>query len=400
MHENPARWVYAEHASATEAKRRAAIEKKIDAWWKAFEGKTDQIGKLFLRKAEWDLPAWMDKHLQCLDQRIMWEYGPALSGEGHRLVITPESTRHLRPLTDAILARAPSIPGWEFYPYRPPEDLEMAQMSVQGRTGGDLSDLLVQASIGEHHRIDLTYFSPRAEEEGDEQTMSDAFVATETLLGEERLDKWVGAISAAPAPDGRKKKGMVTLDKLRERVDALVHQVRDQAPAKPLFKTAGDATWTLFKLEPEQDEEYACQFDLFVASAVDQDLWIACHSNTSFHSERFSKHGETFCYLKLDGSQGLDEEKFADKAEIEDALDAVLKPAKLGCHIGGGTGLRYSYIDLALTDVKKGIDAVVKRLREGTVPKRSWIQFFDDYLAAEWVGIYDDSPPPPMPLWE
>ncbi len=50
--------------------------------------------------------------------------------------------------------------------------------------------------------------------------------------------------------------------------------------------------------------------------------------------------------------------KFADKSEIEDALDAVLRPQKFGCHIGGGTGLRYSYIDLALTDVNRGVDAI------------------------------------------
>jgi hypothetical protein len=88
-----------------------------------------------------------------------------------------------------------------------------------------------------------------------------------------------------------------------------------------------------------------------------------------FHSERFSKCGETFCYVKLDGKDGLDEEKFPDKAAIEDALDEVLRPRRLGCHIGGGTGLRYSYIDLALTDVQQGLDAVRRRLREGNVPK-------------------------------
>jgi hypothetical protein len=58
--------------------------------------------------------------------------------------------------------------------------------------------------------------------------------------------------------------------------------------------------------------------------------------------------------------------------------------------------LRYSYIDLALTDVNKGIQAITQRLRAGKIQKRAWIQFFDSDWAAEWVGVYDDTPPPPM----
>lgn len=33
---------------------------------------------------------------------------------------------------------------------------------------------------------------------------------------------------------------------------------------------------------------------------------------------------------------------------MEDALDAVLREQQLGCVIGTGIGLRYSYIDFAL----------------------------------------------------
>ena len=75
----------------------------------------------------------------------------------------------------------------------------------------------------------------------------------------------------------------------------------------------------------------------------------------------------------------------------------MLIPAGLGCQIGGGTGWRYSYVDLALTDVEKGIEAVRARLRAGNVPRRSWIQFFNAEWEQEWIGIYPDSPPPPMP---
>ena len=100
-------------------------------------------------------------------------------------------------------------------------------------------------------------------------------------------------------------------------------------------------------------------------------------------------------FVSLDGAEGLDEERFADKGEIEDAIDGVLKPDRLGCFIGGGTGLRYSYVDLALTDAERSIEQITALLRDGNVPKGCWILFFDADLCGEWVGVYPDSPPPP-----
>jgi hypothetical protein len=377
-------------------KRRHFVEEKIEAWWAEFQRRAGPIVNLFAGKEKWDLAEWIHTHLGAIEPRLMWEFGPAVNGTGHRLVITPEAVKHLRPLTDAVLARAPHLPDWEFYPYRLPEDLKQVELAVQGRTRGDLSGVMARAAIGEHHLIDLVYYSPRTKTEDEHQARVDAFVTTESLIGEERLDKWIGAISAAPLPT-RRQPGLVSLEQLPERVAALVKQLKDQLPKAPFHEFAENARWSGFELQPQEADDYAAQEDMFFGKAAYAPMWIACHSNVSFCSERFSKHGETFCYAKVDGSQGLDEAEFADKIEIEDALDAALRPGKLGCHIGGGSGLRYSYIDLALLDVRQGIAAVRQRLRQGNVPKRSWVLFHDDYLAAEWVGIYDDSPPPPMP---
>jgi hypothetical protein len=392
-----ARWRYYDRSSATESAHHAKVLAKIDQWWTVFQGKTQALEDLFGRTAKWDLPEWMTGHLQSIHPQLMWEFGPALRGSGHRLVITPESARHLRPLAAEILERAPPVPGWEFYPYRPAESLEEAKATVEARTGGDISDVVFEPKIGDHHLVDLTFFSPRADSEGDDQANHDAFVATESLLGEERLDKWIGVLGVAPLPRRQRKSRLQPLVKLRETVDALVHRLCDQLPREPIFRWVGNAEWSGFRLEPEQKTDYPHQIDMFVGKSVDENLWLAAHSNVAFYGERFSKCGETFCYVKLDGSEGLGESKFADKSEIEDALDEVLKPGELGCHIGGGTGLRYSYIDLAVTDVNRGIAAVQARLRQGNVPRRSWILFFDDELAGEWVGIYDDTPPPLLP---
>lgn len=266
-----------------------------------------------------------------------------ISGSGHRLVITPEAATHLRPMVATLLERTPKLAGWEFYSYRLPEDVAMAQQTVASRSGGDLSGTLVTAVIGQHNRVDLTYHDARTRGLDDKQAFNNAFVATETLVGEELMDKWVGTITVERLRKpttldnilGRARRpvpGHLPLDRLKPTVDALIASMQDQLPDKPYhaFQPALDSSDQtesfLMKLDPVQADDYPQRADLFVAIGTNAGLWIARHKCTSFYSERYSRHGERFCYLKLDGSEGLDEEKFSDRASIEDALNEALVP--------------------------------------------------------------------------
>jgi hypothetical protein len=401
------RWRFIDPTNREEVEAREAVVARIDAWWAAFTAKTEQITALFKQQVEWDLPGWMIEHLDRISEGLRWEFGPGVRRDGHRLVITPESRQPLRPLVTTILERAPDLPGWEFFDARLAESLKAAKQLVEARVHVDISDFQVRVARGGDHRIDLCYTAPAISNSEDQTAAHAAFVATESLLGEKLLDRWIGAIEVSPAAkknwlrsvlrsSAPKPRGVIGLERLKDTVEAVVGSIRDQLPEQPCYEWTENADWTLWKLEPEKQDDYCRQDDLLIGKSPNPEFWTAAASRTAFYSERFSRCGETFCYLKLDGSEGLEGEKFADKAEIEDALDAVLKPAKLGCQVGGGTGLRYSYIDLALVDLEAGIEAVRKRLQAGNVPRRSWIQFFDADLAAEWVGVYDDSPQPPM----
>jgi hypothetical protein len=386
------RWIYF-NDNPQEAAEREAIVAKIDAWWRAFEGKVDDLRAHFKGKARWDLPRWMDDNLHPIHPKIMWEYGPAVRVDGHRLVLTPESAHELRPLVAKVLERAPSVPGWEFYGARLPEDLESTKATVEGRAAYDIDDFLVRVSVSDKRLIDLCYYSPRIEGAEDEAVFNAAFVATETLLGEHCLDRWVGAIEIGPMDEAPRH--AIRLDRLKETVDAAVESIRDQLPPTPHFEWAEGAKWTMWQLKPEPADDFPGQADQFVGKSPNPAMWIAAHSGGPFYSERFTRCGETFCYLKVDGAEGLDDSEFADKGDIEDAVDEALMSRGLGCQIGGGMGLRYAYIDMALTDVPAAIAAVRERMQAGGLARRSWILFFDADLAGEWVGIYDDSPASP-----
>jgi len=55
-----------------------------------------------------------------------------------------------------------------------------------------------ELQVGEANRIDVLFRSPTTRDEDDKKAREIAFVATEVLLGERALDRWVGAIEVAP----------------------------------------------------------------------------------------------------------------------------------------------------------------------------------------------------------
>lgn len=386
----PWQFVFQSHVEDTEYRTRKI--RAIDAWWGAFRAKTGDLDAYFNGSKKWDLGQWMEDHLQAIDERIMWEFGPGLHG-GHRLVITPEVNRELRPLVDTILERAPALQGWEFYGYRLAESVAQAERMLEARGLISLAKAHALVALGKHNRVDLTFYSPDFKGSKDQDALNAAFVATEVLLGEQVLDTWVGAVSVEKSTE--LAPGVIALADVRETVDGYVSRLKADLPDKPAWQLPEDTHWTMWELKPQKSENYPQQLDLFVGKSMYPDMWVAAHSGVIFHSERFSKHGELFCYVKIDGSVDLTGEKFQDKAQIEDAIDASLKEAKAGAVVGGGTGLRYSYIDLALADPEKGIRHVINVLREGNISKPAWILFFDDIYSYEWIGVWDDSPAPP-----
>ena len=119
-------------------------------------------------------------------------------------------------------------------------------------------------------------------------------------------------------------------------------------------------------------------------------MWRTAAAGLPFSSCQFSSQDEVFCFLKV---EGLD---LANRSSLEDVLDASLRPEALGCVLGGGSGLRYGYIDLAVGAAQwaRAIIIITGLVRNAGLPKRSWVLFFDDVLQEEWVGIYEDTPAP------
>lgn len=307
-------------------------------------------------------------------------------------MITPEPRFDLRPLVDEILRRAPPLDGWSFHGHRLPEGYEQACSIVEARCGAPLAATGFECSRGPFHLIDLSIeFPHRVLRDDRDLASSQAFVLIESLLGEAMLNAWIGEIRVAP-----KRWRSSDLRDLPAAAIALREDTLASLPRGPLCEINDDpAPWTLVGLEPPVAEDYPAQSDIFVGKAMRLEQWKNGHVDVPYFSERYSRVGEVFCYLKVDGSEGLDGSSFDDKSAIEHALDDALRPMGLGCVVGGGTGLRYSYVDLALTDLTQAASVAREVLRAGRLTRRSWLLFYDSEWAREWLGIWSDSPPPP-----
>jgi hypothetical protein len=370
---------------------RARLHGEMDRFWQAFVARQERIDALFRMQDRWDLVSWMNEKLAPLTQGLLWEFGPGAEG-GHRLVITPESRRHLRPLVAELIARAPKLPNWSFQDARPPDPPEYTQNVVHGRAGIQLGAALVGVQPGEGNRLDLRWHFPGLDPK-DPRAFEAAFVATQSVLGERVLDEWVGMLDCVASAEGLR--GWKTLP---VQLHAARQKLVQALPEAPLHQRAPEGlTYTLWKMDPQGEGDFPRQDDLRIGKSCDPAMWTAAHARPeAFSTARFSRHDELYAYLKIDTREEAPEEAFQDKSEIEVALDTLLREHGVGAFCGGGSGLWYSYVDLMLSDLDAAIPLIRQCLRGGSVSRRSWLLFMDPGLASEWVGVYDDTPPPPV----
>jgi hypothetical protein len=386
------RWLTSRFETPAEAAQRTRTIATIDEWWRSFRAAIPRLNELFSpRNAQngMDLPHWMAQHLGAIDDRLMWEFGPALKEGRHRLVITPESARHLRPLCDEILRRAPAC-EFEFYGERPPESIAEGLSMARSRNECEILVTGIECRPGKGNRVDLNVTANASASSHDlDRAWSQAIIICSTWLGEAVTDRWLGYIDVSASSTCGP-----ALETLHAQFESAVNQCLRARHPRPYLEVAASSQWSIVELKPNPGQEITRRSDLFVYRTMDLGVADTLFRRLPFYSDRFSSHGERFCYLMLDG-KGASMEGFEDKSQIEDALDAALTQQGLGAVMGSGTGLRYSYIDLALSNLDNASDTIIQVLRQGGIVTNAWLLFHDDEWHDEWIGIHDDTPAPP-----
>jgi hypothetical protein len=384
-------WKYVMPNDVESLQNREATLARIGDFWDRFAHRLADIESRLAGQSEWDLSAWMNEQLAVVHPRLRWEFGQDLGGR--YLVITCETAHHLRPMNESVVRRAPELPNWTFREYRPPQEPEEIPPLVRARTGHLMGTTTVQVRIGHHRRVDFVFQSLLAGTD-ENAAMTVARAAMDYLLGEDIAVRWGGHLDVVEISHGLTQ-SFVPLARVRSQVLDIVTTVLTDLPDRPYWKMPKLAQIES-KFRPERREEYERQDDAMFGTTVIPELREAGFS-PGFCSCRFSRQGETFCYLKIDASDVDLEERYKRKKMIEEAMDSQLREDGVGAVVGTATGRKYLYFDLAVVDVVKTLEAVRRRLLALEVlPVRSWLLFYDAELAGEYIGLRSASPRPPL----
>lgn len=389
-------WIYVRpRDDESVAFRRAALERTA-AWWSAFSGRFVEIEAALGGASAWDARGWVAQEVRAIDPRLStrMDVGP----DGLRLVISPGANRHLRPMIRSIIVAAPQLPGWSFHEYRQPESMDRATELVRVRTGHAMNVLTVRPSlaVGVPRRVDLLYSVKLAGD--DESAARDiALAATDYLLGEEAVEKWIADIDVTIPTRSIGEAAFLHPARLVTTVETLARSIRDQRPAVPYHKLREEMAPTKFKMSPHHAQDYVRQDDLAYGRTVLPEFrrLVDPPYRHTFHSGAFSRLGEVFCYLKVDSQQMSMDQRLVVRRDYEHQIRRPLAEADAAAVLGGGTGLRYMYFDLAVVNLPRTVDILRNALLPIGLPERAWLQFYDTDLADEYVALQPTAPPPP-----
>jgi hypothetical protein len=282
---------------------------------------------------------------------------------------------HLRPMTETVIRRAPEFPDWSLRMYRPPHEPEEIPSLVRARTGHVMGSTTVQAKIGHHRRIDFV-FQSLAGGSNEAVALDIARAASDYLIGEDIVQRWGGHLDVVGMSHSLVHSSFVPLARVRSQVLEMITTLLTDLPDRPYWRLPPLAQ-VENKYRPERRDEYAHQDDAMFGTTVIPELREAGFS-PGFCSCRYSRQGETFCYLKFDASDVGIEERYKRKKVIEEAMDAQLREEGIGAVVGTATGRKYLYFDLAIVDVVKTLEVARRRLLAlELLPVRSWLMFFD-----------------------
>jgi len=281
--------------------------------------------------------------------------------------------------------------------------LESALERVHRDTGYDLSAASVRVGFTRGHLMDLVIRSAAFALAGSAADSAACERLVTLLLGAECRAAWVGSITSVPGPKpsslrmvGRDDDRFHPIATLSETIEGGIAGIHGGLDERPYHRFCEQAGWTLLDVEPHAtDAECLAQDDLALCSTMLPEMLKCFLQGQPFSSVRFSRNSEIFCYLKYRSDQRTSEVRLAERLALEDALNRALVPGGVGCVVGSGLGLHYSYVDLALTDLDHGAELCARVFEKSAIEGPCWLLFCDSKWSDVWAPLTEDQQSPP-----
>lgn len=391
------RWRFADNKMKDEYNGKMGRQARADVFADAFERDAVALAKALDESKTSVIVNWVGKYLPPINPNLRWEAGPGPQLKTYDFTVTCEQHRELQPIVDSIIRKIKKkkIKDWQFYGSRRAMPLNLIEKAFAARGGGKVPSFKVEVKTDIDKSIALTFISKDFSGDNIRKDLGSASLLIELILGEDNLNHWIGTV-ATKKSKGSSKAGSVVGD-----ATAFLHAF-DKEKSAVVSKLPAQFYWE--QKPPEQ--QALVRYTPKGAGAERKTLitWLpgferAAGSNL-FSSERFSKRGEAFCYVQ---ARGVAELVLPEKREaLEKTIDKELRAAKLGCVVGAGSGTMESiYIDLCLPSVENAIPKLRELCAALKLPKGTRLRFYDPEWRYEWVGMFDETPPPNEPdsIW-
>ena len=171
-------------------------------FWKWWPGARDGIARAIVSGAFDDrIVNDITKHVHRVHSQMAWELQPG-SQAGHAFCLSPEGNPELRQVALRWLERAPAPDAtWEYHASKQPAKSLMTLMVAGGQF--DLEEMRASTAWDEMRRlVDVRLWHPRFPEVPEGVRMQAAFLFLDHLLGEDGVERWIGAIELFEAPTG------------------------------------------------------------------------------------------------------------------------------------------------------------------------------------------------------
>lgn len=379
------RWIYATGPNTHESYKKGYTTDKIESFWKRFKDDSNKLDpSKNLTEATKYAPRFMLNQLMWIDERLLWEIGMDHFNPKKCSFTVTTNDESTRPIINTFFAKAPKLDNWNYYSYYQPYPPNVIQSEMLRRFKSKVTAFSTSCRVNDINMIEVIITSPDFKTEEDKESQELATNILKLTLGQETFDKWVGSIFL-------EKKDVKTpvnagAAELVKQVTEAKAAIANSLPAKHYWqidKGRFDKFALLRKEEIEKTPLAKGVINFYKAT-----------SYKPFYSQRYSKTGETFCFLVF---YDIKDDPKLDLQPILDDFNDSLEENKCGCALGSDyvAGDFWS-IQLILSDVQKALPALQAVATKHKLSKNSWIFFHDAILQDEYIGLYKDSPVPYM----
>ncbi|CAN5736474.1 hypothetical protein BH09MYX1_BH09MYX1_18150 [soil metagenome] len=213
-------------------------------WWKtASEGIAGGFKSGGLTE---DFVQAVSDHVHAIHPGLDWEFGPGLESE-HHLCLSGKGNPTLRVVAERWRRKAPARNAtWEFHASRQPHRGGGLALEIGGHKVA-LDDAILELREDDtREKLDVRLFHPVFSEIDDKNLrIQITFIALDTTLGEDDVERWVGAVELADASTD----AAVPLPTLRDRITQFRAKatgdkwiiLRGEREGRPVFVTMNAA---------------------------------------------------------------------------------------------------------------------------------------------------------------